>query len=95
MSQPRNKLQEAKKAFDATRRGESLLTPRNGLLALLALLYVLLPFDFLPDWVFPLIGWLDDLGVLSLVALWIFSHRERKLQDDPPPQSPPQNDSKL
>ena len=64
------------------------MTPRNGLLALLALLYVIMPFDFLPDWVFPLIGWLDDLGVLSLVALWIFSHREQKSQDDPPKNAP-------
>ena len=67
------------------------MTPRNGLLALLALLYVIMPFDFLPDWVFPLIRWLDDLGVLSLVALWIFSHREQKSQDDPPPREPPKN----
>ncbi len=51
------------------------MTPRNTVLAILALLYVLSPLDLIPDWVFPFVGWLDDLGILSLVALWIFSHR--------------------
>ncbi len=67
------------------------MTPRNGLLALLAFLYVLLPFDLLPDWVFPFVGWLDDLGVLTLVSLWIFSHRNGKSRNDPPPPNPPKN----
>lgn len=73
------KIGKAKEAFDSARKG-TLWTPRNTLLAILALLYLVMPFDVLPDWLFPLVGWLDDLGVLTFVSLWIFSHR-----DSPPP----------
>lgn len=37
-------------------------------LALLALLYVLWPFDLVPD-VIPVLGWLDDLAIAPLL-LW-------------------------
>ncbi|MBL9084238.1 MAG: DUF1232 domain-containing protein [Planctomycetales bacterium] len=35
-----------------------------GLLAVLTVLYVLSPLDFIPD-VIPFLGWLDDVGVLG------------------------------
>ncbi len=69
------KISEVKKAFETARKG-TVWTPRNKLLAVLALLYLVMPFDILPDWLFPLVGWLDDLGVLTFVSLWIFSHRD-------------------
>ncbi len=81
------KIDKAQRAFEAARKG-TLWTPRNKLLAALALLYLVLPFDLLPDWVFPLIGWLDDLGVLSFAALWICSHRAAP----PPPSQQEQQD---
>ncbi len=31
--------------------------------------YAVMPFDAIPD-VLPLVGWLDDLGVLSAVVWW-------------------------
>jgi uncharacterized membrane protein YkvA (DUF1232 family) len=43
------------------------LLPR--LLALFAVLYVIMPFDAIPDTI-PIIGWLDDVGVIALVLAW-------------------------
>jgi uncharacterized membrane protein YkvA (DUF1232 family) len=40
------------------------------LLALFAVAYVIMPLDLIPD-VAPVIGWLDDLGVVALVGAWL------------------------
>jgi uncharacterized membrane protein YkvA (DUF1232 family) len=40
------------------------------LVALVAALYAVLPFDLVPD--VPIIGWLDDLGVMGLASAWLF-----------------------
>jgi uncharacterized membrane protein YkvA (DUF1232 family) len=40
----------------------------------LALLYVLSPLDLVPDW-FPVVGWLDDIGVLAWAARQVFFKR--------------------
>jgi uncharacterized membrane protein YkvA (DUF1232 family) len=40
------------------------------LAGLLAVLYVLSPVDAIPDFI-PIVGWLDDLGVLSAAAFWM------------------------
>jgi len=40
------------------------------LAGVLAVLYFLSPVDLLPDFI-PLLGWLDDLGVLSAAALFM------------------------
>lgn len=37
---------------------------------LFAALYVISPIDVIPD-VIPVIGWLDDLGVMSLFTWWM------------------------
>lgn len=39
------------------------------LMALLAVLYVAMPFDAVPD-VIPLVGWLDDVGVMGAIAFF-------------------------
>jgi uncharacterized membrane protein YkvA (DUF1232 family) len=39
------------------------------LVMLFALVYVVLPVDLIPD--VPIIGWLDDLGVMGLATLWL------------------------
>jgi uncharacterized membrane protein YkvA (DUF1232 family) len=43
---------------------------KRGIIAILAILYVLSPFDLLPDLI-PVIGWLDDLGVLAWAARYV------------------------
>ena len=40
---------------------------KRVIIALLAFLYIVSPLDLIPD-VIPVIGWLDDLGVLAWAA---------------------------
>jgi uncharacterized membrane protein YkvA (DUF1232 family) len=40
------------------------------LVGVLAVLYFLSPIDAIPDFI-PLLGWLDDIGVLSAAALFV------------------------
>lgn len=56
------------------------------LVAVLALVYVVVPADAIPD-VVPFVGWLDDLGVMGLATLWLarVSARYRAL---PPGEAP-------
>lgn len=46
-------------------------TWKRAVIGVLALLYVLSPLDILPDWI-PLVGWLDDIGVLAWAARQVF-----------------------
>jgi uncharacterized membrane protein YkvA (DUF1232 family) len=47
-------------------------TPRLPRLAvLLAALYLLFPLDLLPEWVFPIVGYVDDLGLIWLSLRWL------------------------
>lgn len=39
----------------------------NPIILVLGILYVLSPIDFIPD-VIPVIGWLDDIGVLGYLG---------------------------
>lgn len=45
------------------------------IIVLLALIYVISPLDLIPD-VIPVIGWLDDLGVLAWAARQVFFKRD-------------------
>jgi uncharacterized membrane protein YkvA (DUF1232 family) len=38
---------------------------------LAAVLYVISPVDLIPD-AFPIVGWLDDMGVMSLAVAWMW-----------------------
>ena len=61
------KTAHTRRLFERHRKG-TLWTARNKLLGALAVLYLISPIDVLPDWVFPFIGWLDDLGVIALAV---------------------------
>lgn len=74
MQLDKKKLDTAKTLFDSSRKGD-VWTPRNVILAAIALLYFVSPVDFVPDWAFPLVGWLDDAGIIAAVVCWILTHR--------------------
>ena len=65
------------------------------LLPILAILYVVSPFDFLPDFI-PMIGWADDLLVLIL-AIFAFiglsqkKNLRRSAEDDKPRENKSSN----
>ena len=45
------------------------------IIVLLAFIYVVSPLDLIPDFI-PVIGWLDDLGVLAWVAKQVFFSKD-------------------
>lgn len=55
------------------------------LVALVALVYVAVPVDLVPD--VPVVGWLDDLGVVGLATGWL--HRRLRPYRDPAGTSGP------
>ncbi|MBW2636811.1 MAG: DUF1232 domain-containing protein [Deltaproteobacteria bacterium] len=42
---------------------------RKVLIGILTLLYIISPYDIIPDFVIP-VGWLDDLGILGLLIYY-------------------------
>jgi uncharacterized membrane protein YkvA (DUF1232 family) len=50
-------------------------------LGLFAVVYFLMPVDGIPDFI-PLVGWLDDLGVLSGVA-WFMARELERYRPEP------------
>jgi len=57
------------------RVAQLLADPRTSkwprLAVLLALVYLLIPFDALPEWVFPIVGYFDDMVLLWLSLRWL------------------------
>ena len=47
---------------------------------LAAVAYVVMPFDLIPDFI-PVLGWLDDLGVVSLVAAFVVREIRRHSEE--------------
>ena len=48
---------------------------KRVIIAFLAMIYVISPLDLIPDFI-PLIGWLDDLGVLVWAARQVFFNKD-------------------
>jgi uncharacterized membrane protein YkvA (DUF1232 family) len=48
---------------------------KRAIIALLAVIYIVSPLDLIPDW-FPVVGWLDDLGVLAWAARQVFFKKD-------------------
>jgi uncharacterized membrane protein YkvA (DUF1232 family) len=59
------------------------------LAGLLAVIYFLSPIDAVPD-VIPILGWLDDLGVLSAAAFWMM-RQVQAYRPEPTPSGIPQD----
>ena len=48
---------------------------KRVIIVLLAFIYVVSPLDLIPDFI-PVIGWLDDLGVLAWAAKQVFFSKD-------------------
>ncbi len=49
---------------------------KRAIIALLAFLYIVSPLDLIPDFI-PVIGWLDDLGVLAWAAKQVLFNKDK------------------
>lgn len=87
---PRQSLSLSKQVLDYVRDPAVALWRKAS--GLFAAVYVVWPIDLIPD--FPLIGWLDDLGVASAVAWFLLrdikKHAKRLQAGPPTPPGPPQ-----
>lgn len=66
----------AKQALDlftqAKSKGQDIITARNVIILAAALVYFISPLDCIPD-ILPVVGWLDDIGVLGLAVSFVMS----------------------
>lgn len=80
-------MKRAEQAYSIFRSGKAkkeLLTPRTLIILGAALLYLVSPLDAIPDLV-PIVGLLDDLGILSMVlaaVLPTFLEQDRELPEN-------------
>ena len=51
------------------------------LLAIIVLLYVLSPYDLIPDFLVGF-GWLDDLAILALLWRYFYMYRKKRYRDE-------------
>ena len=66
---PLAKIGRARALVRYFRDGEASLFGKLFVFA--ALVYVISPVDMIPD-VVPVVGWLDDIGVMSLAVAWMW-----------------------
>lgn len=57
-------------------------------LGVLAVVYVLMPFDAVPD-VVPVFGWLDDIGILGAVVAYLVRDMSKLAAKPPEPPAEP------
>jgi uncharacterized membrane protein YkvA (DUF1232 family) len=61
-------------------------TPKLPRLAvILALVYLVWPVDLVPDYAFPVVGWLDDLVILWTAVRWLVRSAGARSQQEGPP----------
>ncbi|MEZ4405389.1 MAG: DUF1232 domain-containing protein [Polyangiales bacterium] len=94
MTEPANKSSPPRKprgtlALFASPRGLwRYLTDKHApkvprVMALLAVLYVVSPFDLVPEAMIPVVGWLDDIGLSAAALAWLASKAARYERDNP------------
>lgn len=49
---------------------------------LLLLLYLISPFDLIPEFLAPVLGWADDVALLALGVPWLHSRLPQQVLDD-------------
>ncbi len=59
------------------------LAPKIFVIA--TLLYVLMPVDLIPD-VAPLVGWLDDVGFVTVASAWLLSKVSQHAEEQAKPE---------
>ena len=62
----------------AAKKGEYKMDTKSVLIPALAIIYILSPLDIIPDWI-PVIGALDDLGLLALTIPFIVKEVDKFL----------------
>lgn len=55
----------------------------SKILAVVTILYVVSPLDAIPDWIFPVVGWLDDVGVTAAALAWVAAQAARYANEHP------------
>lgn len=63
-------------------KADTLLTPRNIAILAAVLLYTISPLDCIPD-IIPVIGWLDDMGIISMALAAITPFFLQKKEEIP------------
>lgn len=61
----------------AVLKGDWKISPLSWIAAIGTLIYVVSPFDLVPEAFLPLIGYIDDLGLLGVMALLATRERSR------------------
>lgn len=65
----------------------------SKVVAVLTLLYVVSPIDAIPDWLVPVVGWLDDVGVAAAALAWVAAQAAKYANEHPEitvrPAAPP------
>lgn len=75
-AQTANSAEQIPTVIPGTRRPlKSQAKWKKIIIVLLAFIYVVSPLDLIPDFI-PVIGWLDDLGVLAWAAKQVFFNKD-------------------
>ncbi len=81
-----NRIKFALRLFEKESKG-GLVSSRNIIILSAALLYTFWPADAIPD-ILPLVGWMDDIGLLTLVLTSLGAALHKEKPEDVPPAEP-------
>lgn len=55
----------------------------SKVVAVLTLAYVVSPIDAIPDWLVPVAGWLDDVGIAAAALAWVAAQAAKYANEHP------------